>query len=140
MILKTLELGRPSSFAIARPLSLRALNRATASRCSLTVSGRPSLIPLRLACANPSWIQFGCRRTFELLDRVERIEKHFARHLGSIDAAGRNDQGNFVRDKVPKHPHKLIKTAAKPAQTGGQHNLDFTGANQPKGASKSVRT
>jgi len=55
-ILKTFELGSPSSFAIARPVSPRALRRATASRCSLTFAGRPSLIPLHLACAKPSWI------------------------------------------------------------------------------------
>ena len=44
-----------------------------------------------------------------------------------IDARPWNDQGNFVRDKVSKHPHELIRTATKPAQTRNEHNLDFSG-------------
>ena len=50
---------------------------------------------------------FGCRRTFELLDRVERIEKHFVGHLGSIDALVRNDEDDSPANKLPKHGHKI---------------------------------
>ena len=91
----------------------------------MRVAGRPNLTPLALACPKPALI-FSRNLAFELLDSIERVENHFAGHLGSVDAPGWNDQGNFVRDKVPKHPHELIKTAAKPIRAEGQHDLRFT--------------
>ena len=51
--LNAVELGMPSSFAIARPVIPRALNRATSPLCALTVCGRPSLTPRFLAAIKP---------------------------------------------------------------------------------------
>jgi hypothetical protein len=91
----------PSSFAIARPVN----PRRPESRYVIA----PSLTPRGFARAKPSLIPLAC----ELPDCVERVKNHFTRHLGSINARAWNDQGDFVRGKVSKHPHELIKTAAK---------------------------
>jgi hypothetical protein len=52
----TLPTGNPSVRAIPRPESPCVFSRATSSRYTSNVLGRPSLIPRRFAAAKPSWI------------------------------------------------------------------------------------
>ena len=52
------------------------------------------------------------------------------RHARSINASARNDQGDFVRDKRPKHLHQMRNTVPEFVQIQSQHNLNFAGPHQ----------
>ena len=42
----------------------------------------------------------------------------------------RNDQGDVVRDKRPKHLHQRRNTVPESVQIQSQHNLNFAGPHQ----------
>ena len=102
--LNTLELGMPSSFAIARPLKPRVLNLATSSRYALIFIGRPSLTPFRLALAKPA-------RMFSVAALPDRTPRsHRARrltpwpgHLEVSKPGGWNIQSDLPADKFPEN-------------------------------------
>ena len=70
--------------------------------------------------------------------RPKHAQNHFTRHARSINAPARNDQGDVVRDKRPKHLHQRRNTVPEFVQIQSQHNLNFAGPHQRVSSSRSV--
>jgi hypothetical protein len=118
----TVPTGSPSSFAIARPLRPRARSRFTASR--FTVCGRPSLTPRRFAEARPALIALTAAECLNSSIASRTLRNAL---LDNLDVSMRLGIIKTVLcANVSEHLHEPRHTAAKPVQTGGQHDLDFS--------------
>jgi hypothetical protein len=99
--LKAVELGMPSSFAIARPVkplrpqSLHILAMRIQSRRTPKVdSSPPRLVQACMDCLDGN-------RTFELTDSIEHVENCFTRHFGSINARAWNKSKQSSGREIP---------------------------------------
>ena len=52
---------------------------------------------------------------------------HFTRDARSINVPAWNDQGDFVRDKRPKHLHQMRTLWPSSLKIQSQYNLNFAG-------------